>query len=149
MSWRSNLEGFPISSELIREVLAVAGLEDNTWAIREVKLGRTSRVFRASTPRGKSYVVKFPPSDGYKRATRESAILNALPASAELAPTAIFADECRFGRPVVVQSWLSGSVSQTLPGERGWERLMSHYAAIHSQTPHKISHPIPLERLNK
>ncbi len=107
-----------------------------TWnglAIESTSGGMNNLVYRV---RGDDfdYAVKFTIKDERNRARREYVALRALrEAGLTIAPEAILLDEDNFSLPVVVQTWIEGSRSQSIPKSRlDWQMITAHFASIHS-----------------
>ena len=61
----------------------------------------------------------------------------------------LWLDRDRYTQPVVVQSWLEGTVLATPPaGDDEWQRVLDHYLAIHALTPSASSVALPPAVLN-
>ncbi len=83
------------------------------------------------------FAVKFTVRDERDRAGREYAALTVLrQAQLAIAPEPIWIDYEHYRQPVVVQSWINGSVLTGPPEtDSDWAALLDHYRAIHSVTP--------------
>ena len=58
-------------------------------------------------------------------------------------------DRVSYAQPVIVQTWLEGHVSAMPPAtEAEWERLVQHFALLHTLTPGKITMPLPMAVIN-
>ncbi|HOG47706.1 MAG TPA: aminoglycoside phosphotransferase family protein [Anaerolineae bacterium] len=106
------------------------------WRIERIAGGHNGLVYRA-TDEAADLAVKFTPRDARDRAGREYHALNVLQhLGLDLAPEPILLERDRYEHPVVVQSWLEGTVSPCPPrDEAEWTQLARHYAAIHAVTP--------------
>ena len=70
-------------------------------------------------------------------------------AGLNVAPESLFLDNHKYSQPVVVQSWLDGEVTTSIPiTDAEWQRLVEHYAAIHAVTPDKTTVPLQMAVLN-
>lgn len=107
-----------------------------TWQIERVGGGMNNRLFRVQRD-GEDYAIKFTMRDRRDRAGREWWALNLLRgAGFKLAPEPVWLDRNRYKQPVIVQTWLSGSVDDKLPEAEGeWEKLLAHLLAIHTLKP--------------
>ena len=109
------------------------------WRIANIDGGRNNRLYRASCALG-DLVVKFTIRDERDRAGREFGALTALrQAGLELAPIPLLLDRDRYALPVVVQTWLTGDVSDAVPAsDDDWEKIVRHLVAVHSVTPDTV-----------
>ena len=106
------------------------------WQIRPVRGGSNNLLYRATRPGG-DYAIKFTRADARDRAGREWDALRLLTAAGcDLAPQAVLLLRDEGLYPVVVQTWLDGSVRVEPPGDDAeWTQLVGHFVAIHALTP--------------
>jgi aminoglycoside phosphotransferase (APT) family kinase protein len=62
----------------------------------------------------------------------------------ELAPKALLLERERYAQPVLVQTWLEGSVMPAPVRADDWGALLNHYAALHRVTPDQGTLPLAL-----
>jgi thiamine kinase-like enzyme len=115
---------------------AVADGEWRDWHITCVAGAGNNLLFRA-TGGAHDLAIKFTIRDARDRAGREYDALRALQqAGLAIAPVPLWLDRHRYAQPVVVQSWLEGTVLVVPPaGDDEWQCLLDHYLAIHTLTP--------------
>jgi len=115
---------------------AVADGEWRDWRITRVAGAGNNLLFRATND-AHDLAIKFTIRDARDRAGREYAALLALQqAGLVIAPVPLWRDRDRYPQPVVVQSWLAGTVLVAPPvGDDEWQRLIDHYLAVHTLTP--------------
>jgi hypothetical protein len=115
---------------------AAADGEWYEWRVTRVAGAGNNLLFRA-TSGAHDLAIKFTIRDGRDRAGREHAGLCALQqAGLAIAPLPLWLDRHRYAQPVVVQSWLDGTVLAAPPtGDDEWQRLLDHYIAVHTLTP--------------
>jgi len=113
------------------------------WRIIPIPGGRNGRVYRATSEQA-DLAVKLTARDQHDRAGREYHALQALTqAGLEIAPRPLLLDRDRHSNPVVVMTWLDGTVGDDLPAsDDDWRRLVEHLAAIQRVTPHTTSIPL-------
>ena len=101
------------------------------WDTRQISGGANGLVYYARDE-DIEVAVKFSAVDAYDRAGREYDALRVLhKAAPQLAPRPLLLERQLCKQPVIVQSWLSGEVSATLPQtDEAWTRLLEHYAAL-------------------
>src|SRR5689334_9501467 len=118
------------------------------WRITRAAGAGNNLLFRA-TSAAHDLAIKFTIRDARDRAGREYAALLALQrAGLAIAPTPLWLDRDRYAQPVVVQSWLPGTVLAAPPdGDHEWQCLIDHFLAIHTLTP-ASSIVLPLAVLN-
>ncbi len=107
------------------------------WQITRIDGGQNNLLYRATNPLC-DLAVKFTIHDERDRAGREyNALLTLQRAGFDLAPMPILLDRTSYPQPVVVQSWLAGTVSADLPTtDAQWLQMVQHLATLHSITPH-------------
>lgn len=107
------------------------------WQVMPIGGGRNNLLYRATTDRH-DLAIKFTIRDERDRAGREyNALLILQQAGLDLAPTPILLDRDRYPQPVMVQSWLEGTVNAALPvTDAEWMQMIEHLVAVHSITPH-------------
>ena len=110
------------------------------WQIALIEGGRNGRVYRATSEQA-DLAVKLTARDRHDRAGREYCALQTLArAGLEIAPRPLLVERDRYRAPVVVMTWLAGTVSDDLPSsDDEWVRLVEHVAAIHRVTPSTTS----------
>ncbi len=106
------------------------------WQIGRITGGRNNRLYRIRGPGG-DFVVKFTVPDGRDRAGREFESQCAVQrAGLAIAPEPVLVDREAFLYPVIVSTWVEGTVSDRPPGtDDGWRDLVQHLALVHSVTP--------------
>jgi hypothetical protein len=106
------------------------------WQIALIGGGRNGRVFHVRNEQA-DLAVKLTARDRFDRAGREYLALMALAeAGLEIAPKPVVLERDRHPNPVVVMTWLEGSVADDPPtADDEWHRLVEHVAAIHQVTP--------------
>jgi len=114
------------------------------WHVTRVAGAGNNLLYRA-TSATHDLAIKFTIRDERDRAGREYAALLALQqAGLAIAPQPLWLDRDSYTQPVVVQSWLEGTVLAAPPADNDeWQRLLNHYRAIHSLTPKNIAIPLP------
>ena len=119
------------------------------WHIIRVAGAGNNLLFRA-TGVAHDLAIKFTIRDQRDRAGREYAALLALrQAGLMIAPQPLWLDRDRYAQPVVVQSWLEGTVLPAPPAsDCEWQRLVDHYLSIHTLTPAVRSIALPPAVLN-
>ena len=113
------------------------------WRISPLEGGTTgNKLFLAVNSSFRVVIKFFLNSD---RAAREYAALLALDSgSSSIAPKPILFNRLNFRLPVVVQSFLEGETSYSLPANSDeWNQLLIHYAALHRTTPNKAPFDYP------
>ncbi len=118
------------------------------WSIAPVDGGMNNRLFRATAPAA-DVAIKFTMRDARDRAGREWAALKFLAEHApDLAPHPILLDRSSYAHQVIVQSWLAGDASASLPAnDPAWHALCQHLLKIHSlpaSPDHPAIHPVVL-----
>jgi thiamine kinase-like enzyme len=110
--------------------------EWRNWRVTRVSGAGNNLLFRA-TSAAYDLAIKFTIRDERDRAGREYAALLAIQqAGLAIAPKPLWLDRDRYTQPVVVQSWLEGTVLAAPPADdTEWQRLLDHYLAIHTLTP--------------
>jgi aminoglycoside phosphotransferase (APT) family kinase protein len=105
------------------------------WKAMRVPRGRNNVVYRAGAGT-QAVAVKFTTPDGRDRAGREHRALLALTeAGLDIAPKPLGLIRDGLPHPVVIGTWLEGTVSDEPPASDGeWDHLVRHYAAIHTVT---------------
>ncbi len=100
-----------------------------------------NRLFRASAPAA-DVAIKFTMRDARDRAGREWAALKFLAEHApDLAPHPLLLDRSSYAHQVIVQSWLAGDATPSLPAnDPAWHALCRHLVKIHS-LPASPGHP--------
>lgn len=130
-------------SSQIRDLVRFLSVQDPTaecewdgWRIRVITGGRNNRLFRA-TRDNTDVAVKFTRRDERDRTGREYAALAVLQdAGLDIAPVPLMLDRDSLAQPAIVQSWLDGDVVDGPPRDDiEWERLLEHFALIHSVKP--------------
>ena len=103
--------------------------------------GMNNRLFRATGPTG-DVAVKFTLRDARHRAGREWAALEFLAEnSPDPAPQPLLLDRDRYAHQVIVQTWLDGESSASIPADdTAWHSLSQHFLTIHS-LPKSPDHP--------
>jgi hypothetical protein len=119
-------------------------LTGHGWQIELIGGGRNGRVFHVSKERA-DLAVKLTARDRFDRAGREYLALMALAeAGLEIAPKPVLLERDRHPNPVVVMTWLEGSVADDPPtADDEWHRLVEHVAAIHQVTPQATAISLP------
>ncbi|MBE0695785.1 MAG: phosphotransferase [Anaerolineaceae bacterium] len=117
------------------------------WTIFSLGGGRNNHLYHVSKAEN-NFVVKFSRRDPRDRAGREyQALVLLQELNLMIAPQPILLERERYTFPVVVQSWLAGEMSDSLPGDHAaWMSLLEHYAVIHSVTQANVGTPGPLDR---
>ncbi len=107
------------------------------WHVTSVTGGLNNRVFRAQEHKsGQDMAIKFYIRDARDRAGREFAALHRLQQNGlDIAPQPLllgrFATDQHLA-PVVVQTWLAGTVSAIPPDtDAEWQRLLDHLRVVH------------------
>lgn len=113
------------------------------WRIQRLTGGWNNLLYRATND-ADDVAIKFTIRDERDRAGREYDALRALEAlGLDIAPKPVRLERERYTQPVVVQTWLHGAVSAQPPQiDDEWQRLLEHYATIHSITPAHVSIPL-------
>ena len=103
------------------------------WSIVRIDGGLNGRIFRATGPAA-DLAVQFTTRDTRDRAGREWAALEFLAEnSADLAPLPLLLDRDRYAHQVIVQTWLPGESSDSIPADdAAWHSLSQHFLTIHS-----------------
>ena len=111
------------------------------WSIVRIEGGLNGCLFRATGPAG-DVAVKFTTRDKRDRAGREWAALEFLAENAaDLAPLPLLLDRDRYANQVIVQTWLAGESSASIPvDDAAWVSLSQHLLTIHS-LPKSPDHP--------
>lgn len=119
------------------------------WRLTRIPGGANNLLFRATSAQA-DLAVKFTIRDERDRAGREFKALTALQqAGLDLAAQPVLLLRRRYPQPVVVQSWLAGETSTTLPqGDAEWTPLLEHYARLHRLTPGQVRVWLPPAVLN-
>ena len=119
------------------------------WQITRITGGRNNLLYRVVGPGGE-LAVKFTVRDERDRAGREYGALATLrEAGLFVAPEPILLDRTGYRQPVVVQSWLTGGVSDVPPStDDEWQRLVEHQASIHTVAPDKTRLELPWATIN-
>ncbi|MEO7909983.1 MAG: aminoglycoside phosphotransferase family protein [Roseiflexaceae bacterium] len=114
---------------------AIADREWREWRVTRVAGAGNNLLYRASSATH-DLAIKFTIRDARDRAGREYAALLALQqAGLTIAPEPLWLDRDRYSQPVVVQSWLVGTLLVAPPADDDeWQRLLDHYLAIHALT---------------
>ncbi|HET8632417.1 MAG TPA: aminoglycoside phosphotransferase family protein [Thermomicrobiales bacterium] len=125
-----------------------AATEWRGWRVAPVGGGANNRLYRVTRGRD-DLAVKFTIADDRDRAGREYAALMALRgAGLAIAPEPVLLARERYGRPVVVQTWLAGRVADEPPAsDAAWGALLDHLAAVHTVTPAGTSLALPAAML--
>lgn len=115
------------------------------WETRPVRGGANGLIYYARNE-DDEVAVKFCAEDEYDRAGREYDALRVLhTVDPQLAPRPLLLERHLCKRPVVVQTWVSGEVSTSLPQtDEDWTMLLEHYVALARIHPDRV--PIHLER---
>ncbi len=115
---------------------APADGEWRDWRIARVAGAGNNLLFRATSDRH-DLAIKFTIRDKRDRAGHEYAALLALQqAGLAIAPVPLGLEYDRYAQPVVVQSWLEGTVLAAPPAcDDEWQRLLDHLLAIHTLIP--------------
>lgn len=102
-------------------------------------------LYRASSDHA-DLAIKFTIRDERDRAGREYAALQALrQADLHLAPQSLLLDRERYPQPVVVQTWLAGTVLDAPPdSDEDWESLLEHLGAVHIVKPESVTPLLPV-----
>lgn len=140
MNWQASL------SPLLHQLLTQRPTQDcswQDWQIKPITGGWNNLLFRV-TGEASDLAIKFTVADARDRAGREYNALCALQqAGLDLAPLPIWLDRTSFAQPVVVQSWLSGEVSDRVPEDDAeWQQWVDHLLAVHSLTPQHTTFPL-------
>lgn len=116
----------------------------NGWRLAQITGGANNLLYRAATERA-DLAIKFTIRDARDRAGREYNTLQALSrAGVNLGPRAILLDRQRYTYPVVVQTWVDGTVVDAPPvDDAEWHALLAHFAAIHQRTPKHVAEALP------
>lgn len=119
------------------------------WHYTRIEGGANNLIYRATSPEYDT-AIKWTIRDARDRAGREWAALRALAAAGlDCAPMPLFLDRERYAQPVVVQSWLVGTVEAAPPStDAEWQAFLAHYLTIHSLTPGRCAQPLPPATLN-
>lgn len=119
------------------------------WQIMPIAGGWNNLLYRViltdqATGDAGDLAIKFTVADERDRAGREYNALCALQqAGLDLAPLPILLDRTSFAQPVVVQSWLTGEVSDRVPEDDAeWQQWVDHLLAVHSLTPQQTTLPL-------
>lgn len=119
------------------------------WFIERIFGGQNNLLYHARRD-DQTFAVKFTRLDERGRASREFHTLWALQeAGLELAPVPYVLADGRIdnqfdGRQAVIQSWLDGSVSPSLPDSPAvWGYLLDHVLAVHTVQPMDTAVPLP------
>jgi thiamine kinase-like enzyme len=114
------------------------------WHIRRIAGGANNLLYRATSDRA-DLAIKFTIRDARDRAGREfQALLTLQEAGLAIAPQPVLLDRDRYPMPVVVQTWLDGTVSAEPPAtDDDWQRWLEHLAATHTVTPATTARPLP------
>jgi aminoglycoside phosphotransferase (APT) family kinase protein len=125
----------PLLDHLGRSTAAVDG-QWREWRIARVAGAGNNLIFRASSATH-DLAIKFTIRDPRDRAGREyNALLALRQAGLMIAPVPLWLDRDSYAQPVIVQSWLEGTVLRAPPaGDGEWQRLLDHYLSIHTLTP--------------
>jgi hypothetical protein len=128
---------------------AVADGEWREWHITRVAGAGNNLLYHASSA-AHDLAIKFTIRDERDRAGREYAALLALQqAGLAIAPAPLWLDRDRYTQPVVVQSWLEGTVIGAPPaGDDEWQQLLEHYLTVHTVTSPTIGAPLKPAALN-
>jgi aminoglycoside phosphotransferase (APT) family kinase protein len=114
-----------------------------SWQVQRILGGQNNVLFRATSD-DDSIAVKFTRRDARDRAGREFAALQLLEqVDSSLAPVPLLLDRDSYALPVVVQSWLTGGTSATVPTSAEWGLLIDHLRAIHRIKLEQATAPIP------
>ncbi len=115
------------------------------WRITRVTGGWNNLLYRATNAEH-DLAIKFTIRDARDRAGREFAALTALRAAGlDLAPAPVLLERDRYALPVVAQTWVAGEANQTPPAtDAEWLCLLEHLATIHTVTPARASHALPV-----
>jgi aminoglycoside phosphotransferase (APT) family kinase protein len=114
------------------------------WRIRRIGGGANNVLYRATSDQT-DLAIKFTIRDERDRAGREYAALQALQqCGLNLAPQSLLLDRERYPQPVIVQTWVAGSVLDAPPdSDEDWHKLLQHLGAIHGLTPEHGTPPLP------
>ena len=106
------------------------------WKAVRVPRGRNNVVYQARAGM-LAVAVKFSARDARDRAGREHrALLLLAEAGLDVAPAPLGLIRGDLPHPVVISTWLDGVVSDDPPAtDSEWDRLVRHYAAIHTVAP--------------
>lgn len=106
------------------------------WEITPSPYGSNNAVYRARTT-GEDLCLKFTIPDKRRRAYREyHALVTLAEACPGIAPQPLLLDESSFSLPVVVTTWLEGSVSKSPPADdEEWRALLGHMSTVHRVRP--------------
>lgn len=106
------------------------------WCICRIYGGLNNILYHV-TNEDSDLAVKFTIRDGRRRAWREFHALRALQeAGLLIAPQPVHLDETTYILPVVVQTWVAGTITAVPPQtENDWDHLLAHYAAIQTIRP--------------
>lgn len=115
------------------------------WKAVRVPRGWNNVVYRAQTGT-MAVAVKFTARDARDRAGREHrALLLLAEAGLDVAPTPLGLIRDGLPHPVAISTWLDGVVSDEPPATDGeWDRLVRHYAAIHTVAPSDGRSDLPM-----
>ena len=122
------------------------------WQIRRLVGGANNLLYQVTKDQDgladqNQFAVKFTIRDARKRAEREYYALSALhQAGLKIAPQPVLLDQDRFSQPVVVQTWVEGTVLAEPPQtDADWRRLVQHFATIRALTPDKAFYQTSLK----
>lgn len=133
----------PILNELAANPLG-GHFQWNGWRLGRITDGANNLIYRATSEQA-DLAIKFTIRDARDRAGREYNTLRALArAGVNLGPRAILLDRQRYAYPVVVQTWVEGTVIDAPPANGAeWRTLLSHFVAIHQLTPEYVAEALP------
>lgn len=109
---------------------------NGAWRVSPVSGGANNVLYRAASERA-DLAVKFVIRDARDRAGREHDALSALrDAGLDVAPAPVLLDRASYEQPVVVQTWLEGTVRRSPPEtDAEWLAQIDHLLAIHGVAP--------------
>jgi thiamine kinase-like enzyme len=128
---------------------ATNNVEWREWRIARVAGAGNNLLFRASSA-AHDLAIKFTIRDARDRAGREyNALLALQQARLMIAPAPLWLDRDSYAQPVIVQSWLEGTVQRAPPTDDGeWQRLLNHYLSIHTLIPAICNITLPPAAMN-
>lgn len=124
----------PLLAYLVH-TLPTTAITWQAWSVMPIVGGANNRIYRA-TDTHDDLAIKFTIRDQRDRAGREYAALSALAqVGSAIAPQPILLDRTSYNLPVIVQTWLEGSLL-TLPAQDDeWLALIHHFVTIHAVSP--------------
>jgi len=110
------------------------------WQITRISGGTNNLLYRATCDQN-SFAIKFTIRDARDRAGREYYTLLAIQqAGLDIAPQPILLNRDRYAYPVMVQTWLQGSITNVPPQtDAEWRALLNHLATIQTIRPDRTT----------